>query len=257
MTPTHTELHFHLLPAVDDGPPDDRAALALARAAVADGTGRVVATPHVRMLDFTELGERVRRLRGLLDRHGIALEVLAGGELAPDDVSERSDAELELIAHGPAGRRWVLLEAPLGPCRPDLVAATIELRYRGFQCVIAHPERSAELDDVTLRDLVAAGALPQINASSLTGRHGARAERLAFALAGSGLPFVLASDAHSVARPPLLGAGVLALQRAGLDSATVGFAVDDGPTRLLTDGLSLSQPLRSDGRPQPAVGSAG
>jgi len=30
------ELHFHLLPGVDDGPRDDEKALALARAAVAE-----------------------------------------------------------------------------------------------------------------------------------------------------------------------------------------------------------------------------
>ncbi len=248
MPATRTELHFHLLPGVDDGPRDDHAALALARAAVADGTGRVLATPHVRMIDVTELGHRIHRLRTLLDRHEIGLEVLAGGELAPGDVARLSDAELELIAHGPAGNRWLLLEAPLGPSRPDLYTASVELRQRGFQTVIAHPERSPQLDPAQLRDLIASGALPQINASSLTGRHGARAEHSAFALAGSGLPFVLASDAHSLSRPPMLGAGALALRRAGVDRAAVRFAVDDGPAQVLSDGLPRSEPLRTGPR---------
>jgi protein-tyrosine phosphatase len=252
MSPARTELHFHLLPAVDDGPRDEDAALALARAALADGTGRVVTTPHVRMIDFNELGDRVGRLRALLSRHGIALEVVAGGELAPDDVAERSDPELELIAQGPTGRRWVLLEAPLGPCRPDLHSASIELKRRGFQTVIAHPERSPQLDPAELRDLVSGGALPQINASSLTGRHGARAERSALALARSGLAFVLASDAHSVSRPPMLGAGAHALRRAGIDPATIRFAVDDGPGQLLDHGLSLAEPFSCGRRPMPA-----
>jgi protein-tyrosine phosphatase len=255
MPVTRTELHFHLLPAVDDGPRDDNAALALARAALADGTGRVVATPHVRMINFNELGDRVRRLRALLARHEIPLEVLAGGEVAPDDVAHCSDIDLELIAHGPAGRRWVLLEAPLGPCRPDLHSACLELRRRGFQSVIAHPERSPLLDPAQLRDLIEAGALPQINASSLTERHGARAERAALALAGSGVPFVLSSDAHSASRPPMLRAGALALERAGLHSATVRFAVDDGPAQLLAYGLSLSEPFSGDRR-NPAPTSA-
>ena len=45
------ELHFHLLPGVDDGPADLASALDLARAAVADGTGLVVCTPHAHMSD--------------------------------------------------------------------------------------------------------------------------------------------------------------------------------------------------------------
>ena len=41
------DLHAHLLPGIDDGPPDLAAALALADAAVRDGTRVVAATPHI------------------------------------------------------------------------------------------------------------------------------------------------------------------------------------------------------------------
>ena len=61
-----TELHFHLLPGIDDGPRDDREAIELARLAVADGTRRVVATPHVRLLDLDELPMRTAQLRARL-----------------------------------------------------------------------------------------------------------------------------------------------------------------------------------------------
>lgn len=254
MSVPRTELHFHLLPDIDDGPRDEGDALALARAAIEDGTARVVLTPHVRMVDFSELGDRVQRLRALLDRNAIALEVQAGGELAPDDVARLTDAELELIAHGPAGRRWVLLEAPLGFSRPGLDIASAELRRRGFQALLGHPERSPQLEPAQLSALMAAGAMVQINASSLLGRHGARPQRTALELVGSGMPFVLASDAHSVSRPPMLTAGALALERAGLDPATVGFAVDTGPAELLAEGLSLSEPFSLNARnPAPAA----
>jgi protein-tyrosine phosphatase len=48
------ELHFHLLPEVDDGPVDLDDAVELARLAVADGTSVVTVTPHVR--DLLALG---------------------------------------------------------------------------------------------------------------------------------------------------------------------------------------------------------
>ena len=42
------ELHFHLLPAVDDGPVDMASSVELARMTVEDGTRLVTCTPHVR-----------------------------------------------------------------------------------------------------------------------------------------------------------------------------------------------------------------
>ena len=49
---TGVELHFHLLPGVDDGPTDLATALELARAAVRDGTRLVTCTPHAAFVDL-------------------------------------------------------------------------------------------------------------------------------------------------------------------------------------------------------------
>ncbi len=64
------ELHFHLLPAVDDGPETLDEALELARLAVADGTGVVVCTPHVHQVDVATIPDRVRELQAALDAAG-------------------------------------------------------------------------------------------------------------------------------------------------------------------------------------------
>src|SRR5512132_1640737 len=104
------ELHFHLLPGVDDGPPDLATALDLAREAVRDGTRLVTCTPHAAFVDVAEVPERVRELRAALDEAGLELGVRAGAELAWDDVPALGAAELETVAQGPPGRRWLLLE---------------------------------------------------------------------------------------------------------------------------------------------------
>ena len=65
-----TELHFHLLPGVDDGPHDDIEAIELARLAVADGTGRIVVTPHVHLVELDEVRRRVDALRACLRAAG-------------------------------------------------------------------------------------------------------------------------------------------------------------------------------------------
>ena len=237
-----TDLHFHLLPGVDDGPRNDAEAVELASLALADGTGRIIATPHVRSLVIAELPARIERLLARLREAGLGLDVRGGGELSPDDVASLSDGELDALAQGPAQRRWVLLEAPLQPTEPDLATAAEELLGRGFELLIAHPERSRSTPLSQIRALVALGACLQINASSLAGAHGQESERLGLSLARSGMPFVLASDAHSPARPPLLTIAAARLAAAGVDPAQIAFAADTGPERLLADGLP-QQPL--------------
>jgi protein-tyrosine phosphatase len=236
-----TELHFHLLPGVDDGPADDREAIELARLAVEDGTGRVVVTPHVRLADVEAVARLTERLQAVLREAGVELELQAGGELAADDVGSLDQTQLGRLAQGPAGGRWLLLEAPLFGGTRDLDSAAAELRDRGFGVLIGHPERSHATSDSVIRRQVAHGAVLQLNASSLTGAHGGEARRRAIALARSGLPFLLASDAHSPARPPALTPAAATLLAVGVDEGTVRAAVDLLPEAILTQGLDAAR----------------
>lgn len=245
-----TELHFHLLPGVDDGPADDGEAIELARLALEDGTGRVVVTPHVRLADVEALTAQTERLQALLREAGVGLEVLVGGELAPNDVRSLEQAQLERLAHGPPDGRWLLLEAPLFSGTRSLDSAADELRDRGFGVLIGHPERSPWTPDSVIREQVARGAVLQLNASSLTGCHGGEARRRGIAVARSGLPFLLASDAHSPARPPQLSPAATTLLAVGIDESTVNAAVDVFPEAVLSDGLAVARTRRA----QPAHG---
>ena len=232
-----TELHFHLLPRVDDGPRDDAEAVELARLAVADGTSRVVVTPHARFADIAALPALTARLDGVLRESGVELELRYGAELSPEDVGSLDQEELEMIAQGPPAERWALLEAPLVASDVSLEAAASELRRRGFGVLIGHPERSPMTPASTVHELVALGAVVQINASSVTGGHGPEARAAALSLARSRLPFLLASDAHSPSRPPQLTAAASELLAAGIDGAAVRAAVDVLPEAILRHGL--------------------
>src|SRR5439155_13615423 len=86
---TYADIHFHLLPGVDDGPSSMDESVALAAAAVADGTSVVVATPHVRagfVTDVSDLPDRVRELEERLAREKIGLAVRRGAELGHEMV---------------------------------------------------------------------------------------------------------------------------------------------------------------------------
>jgi len=235
------ELHFHALHGLDDGPETLEESVELLRLAMLDGTDTVVATPHIRgdfVTDVSDLPARVRELSAAISGEGIAIDLRVGGELGHDMVGRLSLVELTLIAQGPAGARWLLVEAPWQPMGDDFHAATDELRDRGFGVMIAHPERSADaaLDDSAgLRRELAAGSLAQVNAQSITGQHGSDARTAASRLLDSGLVSVVASDAHGPTRPPLLGE---VRRRLADDRLTVG-----RPHRLLTRGIAARVPV--------------
>jgi protein-tyrosine phosphatase len=238
-----TELHFHLLPGVDDGPADLGETLELARLAVADGTRTVTATPHVRDVVLAEIPDRVAEVTGALRDAGIPLTVETGAELAHPDLPDLSDPDLDAIAHGPAGRRWVLLEAPLfGGDVHGLRAALAEVRDRGFGVLLAHPERCAALmeADGALDAELAAGVRAQVNASSVLGRHGDEARAWGLDLVRSGRAHVLASDAHRPSRGPMLTAALGVLAEAGVDRARAERLVTDHPRALLEHGLAAA-----------------
>jgi protein-tyrosine phosphatase len=238
------ELHFHLLPGVDDGPHDLATALDLAREAVADGTGLVVCTPHAHMIDVAELPDRVRELRSALAAAGIELEIRPGAELSWDHVAMLDDRSLEAVAQGPPGRRWILLEAPLPGAGDldDFEPAAQELRDRGYGLLVGHPERSPAMarDPGAVERVLAAGDRVQMNASSLVGYHGSGARSAGLELARCGLIHVVASDAHEPrARGPVLGPAVEILREHGIPDAE-RFASTQ-PRALLERGIASAR----------------
>jgi protein-tyrosine phosphatase len=237
------ELHFHLLPGVDDGPADLPAALELAREAVADGTRLVTCTPHVRCVDVSEIPERVRELSSALKRARVGLEIRDGAELAWDDVDGLDGASLDGLAHGPAGRRWLLLEAPLPGAGEleDFEASARELRDRGFGLLIGHPERSPAVTRApgAVERLLAAGDRLQLNGSSLTGSHGAGPRTAGLELARAGHIAIIASDAHRpTVRGPVLGQAVSVLRQNGIDADAAQRLTAANPRALLERGLA-------------------
>lgn len=238
-----TEIHCHLLPGIDDGARDLDDSVAMAAVAAADGTGTILATPHVRsdfVTDVSILPELVAELRGILAHAGVGVEVHCSGELGHGLVGRLGQVELETIASGPPGRRWLLVEAPFDGLGDEFTAATGELRARGFGVVIAHPERTPGVlrghADALGRE-IERGSLLQVDQWSLTGGHGTGAEVAALALLRQGRVAVLASDSHPGWRRPTLSVGAAAARAAGLDAGSAALLITDRPARLVREGM--------------------
>jgi protein-tyrosine phosphatase len=191
------DLHCHLLPGVDDGAVDMDDSVALARQGEHDGVLAICATPHIRHdhdVRIHELPQRLSAVQAALDRAGVAVRALPGGEVAQTALYGLDDAELRAVTLG-GGGRWILLEPAPGPLGPALEEAVRALARRGFDSVVAHPERHVGADFFErVRALVAAGALIQATAAAIVDEH---AGSTLLRMAADGLVHVLGSDAHS------------------------------------------------------------
>jgi protein-tyrosine phosphatase len=243
----YAEIHFHLLPGIDDGPATLQDSVDLAAAAAADGTRAILTTPHIHpehVTDVSSLPERVREVSQRLARERIAIDVHCGGELDVGMVARLTQAELEVIAAGPQGERWVLLEAPLSGLGQGFSAAADELRARGFGVVMAHPERS--MDDreawtAAIEHELSAGSVIQVNAWSLGGVYGDRTRAHALRVLRIAPHVALASDAHGPHRPPFLRPGLQEIARElGAETARRVAALSPA---LLASGLPQRQAL--------------
>lgn len=202
------DLHSHVLPGLDDGPPDLVGSLAMAERATEEGIAVMVATPHIRAdhprVDPLGIAGAVADLQAQLDRRGIPLRVRPGGELSVTSAIDLGDEALRAVTLGSNGRD-LLLETPherLPSIFGDVVAA---LQRRGFRVVLAHPELNPDIQarPQILEALVAGGCLAQLTANSLRPGRRSAAGRLARQALTAGWVHAVASDSHRATwRPP-------------------------------------------------------
>lgn len=207
------DLHCHILPGMDDGPESPAEAVAMCRAAAADGIETIVATPHCKpgTYEFTGAGilEAVDILSGELKKQGLDIRILPGAEVT---VSPEMYASLKPGGYLAINRgRYFLAEfSPLSvPTRWD--AFLLSFLDAGMTPIIAHPERNAWFINhpEALAAAVHSGILVQITAMSITGGFGPEARDFSVSLLRQNLVHAIASDGHSAdIRPPQLAEAV-------------------------------------------------
>jgi protein-tyrosine phosphatase len=240
------DLHSHILPGLDDGVKTLEASVELARSAAAAGVEAIAATPHVRE-DYPTTPDAMQRaldeVRARISDEQISIQVLPGGELGVEQLSQLSPDELRQFGLG-GNPRYLLVEAPYYGVPIDFEERLIRLRALDITPVLAHPERSLALreDRNRLGRIVRAGALIQLTAGALAGTDGRRVRKAALALLDAGLAHLAASDSHGVE-----------LGRAGLDSVhsavsnrgLADWLTSEIPSAIVNDAELPPRPSRS------------
>lgn len=235
------DLHCHILPGVDDGPPDDEIVIAMLRLAAADGITTIVATPHARYVTPARVAAGVQHVNKLARAEGLNILVLPGSEVRfQPDLAERWQAG-ELIALN--GGSYVLVEFSYRSEWPPLLTTSIyTMQLAGMSPIIAHAERYpvVQNDPGSLATLIAMGVVVQVNAEALLSRMGDAIQHTAEQLVRAKLVHVIASDGHNPEqRPPQLSA---ALQRVGeLTGPHTAARMQETAARII-DGASLQLP---------------
>jgi len=239
------DLHSHILPGLDDGAEAIESSLEMARAALADGIETMAATPHVRD-DYPTSADAMERalaeVRASLAAEGVPLELLSGGEIALDYLPSLDDDALRRFGLG-GNPRYLLIETPYIGWPLGIEDTLFKLRLRGFEIVLAHPERNADVQEGPgkLESLVEAGILIQVTGASLDGRLGPRARTTAEQLLKLGHVHMLASDAHE---PDLRAGGLASAARAVGDEELARWLTRDVPAAIVSDQPIPSRPER-------------
>jgi len=198
------DVHSHVVPSGDDGAQRIIEGRGLCREAARHGTAVLYATPHVwPHLVLTEEREQLVRANfAELTSEELGLELRLGFELTPAPPLLEQDLRRYVLD----GTNAVLIEVPFTGGERLLVEICELMEEQRLQPVIAHPERTeAVLDKPSLaREFAERGWLLQVNGSSLTGRHGAEIESLAWDLVDESLVGLVGSDGHRGTRPAVL-----------------------------------------------------
>jgi protein-tyrosine phosphatase len=232
------DLHTHLLPGVDDGAETPEAAVTVLARFAAQGVTAVACTPHLLASESAvapcdELDELLAELRALAPP---SPRLVRGFEIMLDVPSPAlADRRLTL-----GGTRYALVEfGRLVPAEGSIEALQ-RVVAQGVVPVLAHPERYAVCSVELAMRWQQAGAVLQVDATTLLGES-KRAER-ARALLAAGCAGIIASDNHGDGRS--LAAAVEWLEGHGGRVQARLLAVDNPAAILADEPLGPVPPMR-------------
>lgn len=196
-----TDMHSHLLPGIDDGSPDAATSRRLINGLMELGYRQFITTPHILMGMYDNTPETIEGAYTRLEQDAPAsrLPLRFAAEYMMDDHFENvlfSGSERILTIKD----NLVLVEFSFVTINVNYKKILFEMQIRGFQPVLAHPERYLYLSRSreVYEDLKDKGCLFQLNLLSLAGYYGKPTQELAQYLLKKNYVDLLGTDLHHV-----------------------------------------------------------
>jgi len=189
------DIHSHCLPKVDDGMQSVEEAVEALIAMARHGVERVFFTPHV-MEDYPEnstafLKERFAEFQKIVSKN-CTIEVILAAEYMLDAAFYKHLGELLCFKDN-----HLLIEMSYLSPSPNLDNTIYNLQVKGYNPILAHPERYLFMDREDYQHLKHIGCKYQLNLMSLSGQYGKRAYDVGWYLLQNGLYDFAGTDMHN------------------------------------------------------------
>lgn len=207
--PFATDIHSHILPALDDGSPDIETSLQLVKGIYDLGIRKTVATPHV-ICDMyrntpATIGTALQTLVTACTAAGIDIAITAAAEYMLDNyfVQLLKNNEPLLTIHN----NIILTEQSFAAPATNLHQMAFDIITSGYRPIMAHPERYHfyHNDYEAFTNLKDMGFLLQVNLLSLTGYYGKPVAKAARYLVANNLADLVGTDMHHQRHLDMLG----------------------------------------------------
>jgi len=194
------DIHCHTLFDVDDGSTSLNQTIKMIKMAKRVGVTSMCFTPHYMEDGYKNskflLEERLIEVKNELIKQDINMDLYLGEEVYIfPEMAERLEEVFTLN-----NTNYLLFELPLAEEVNYLEEVIYELSLKGIKPILAHPERYllTQNNYKYIKELAEKGeVLLQINISSLIGRYGIEAKRLATKMLKDNIVCFASSDAHS------------------------------------------------------------
>src|SRR5450631_3645311 len=226
------DMHNHLIPGIDDGATDLESSIVMIRAMYDLGYRKFIATPHVQWEMFKNTHEIIengaRLVRERLAKTEMQVEFRGSAEYFLDEhVDELLEKNIPLLT---IYKNMVLVEFSFIRQPMDLKEKIFQLQIKGYQPIIAHPERYLYFgaNKKVYDELHDMDCIFQLNLLSLCGYYGKKQEELAQYLIKKKYVSLLGSDLHNIRHINILRA-----------SSTISHTVN----RMLDSGVLINPDL--------------
>lgn len=194
------DMHSHLLPGLDDGLKELEQTITFVKDLQELGYSKLICTPHI-IADLYPNGPstilpKLDLVREALLKENIDVQIEAGAEYMVDVEMENYLQSGEPLLT--FGKNFILIEMSYVAPSSNMERVIFQLRMKGLQPIIAHPERYSYLHNKfdTYQRFIDLGCILQVNLLSLLGYYGPNVKIIAEKLVTSNMITLAGTDMH-------------------------------------------------------------
>ncbi|MFM7853684.1 MAG: tyrosine-protein phosphatase [Flammeovirgaceae bacterium] len=198
--PLLVDIHSHLLAGIDDGAKSWDESIAMLKTLNSIGYKKFITTPHI-MSDLYRndpiiIKSKLDELQTILKNDGILLEIEAAAEYYLDEsLMKKVEQSEELMTFG---KKHLLFETSFFSEPLQIKDFIFQATLKGYQLVLAHPERYSYMTLAKAEDLRNRGVQFQLNILSILGFYSKPVQKMAYQLIDNQWIELLGTDCHNM-----------------------------------------------------------